>query len=142
MFIKVHHMFLICECLFHSSLCIQISFVLFYRGTVYCDFSVIAHLVNMTGFVYLLSYRRTFRQFSLIGIMEIATVNIFMSWNLRICTWMWNCWIRICKCSDLWDNVKLVVQFIFSPHPQQLSIIILLNICQSKWRSVKIKLWF
>jgi len=100
MFIKVHRMFLICECLFHSSLCIQISFALFYRGTVYCDFSVIAHLVNMTGFVYPLSYRRTFRQFFLFGIMEIATVNIFLHTS----------WCNELKSEDMYMNVELLNQ--------------------------------
>lgn len=49
---------------------------------------------------------------------------------------MWNCWIRICKCSDLWDMSKLLSQLIFSPHSQWLAII-LLNLCQSKWKLLK-----
>ena len=135
-------MFLTCECLFHSSLCIQISFVLFYVGTVYCDFSVIAYSVNMTGFVYPLSYRSTFRWFSILVLWKLLQWIYFcillgvISWNLRICTWMWNCWIRICKCSDLWDMSKLLSQLIFSPHSQWLAII-LLNLCQSKWKLLK-----
>lgn len=100
MFIKMHHIFLICECLFHSSLCIQISFVLFYTGIVYCDFSVIAHLVNMIGFIYPLSYRRTFRLFSLFGIMEIATVNIFLHIS----------WCNELKSEDMYINVELLNQ--------------------------------
>lgn len=49
---------------------------------------------------------------------------------------MWNCWIRICKCSDLWDMSKLLSQLIFSPHSQWIAII-LLNLCQSKWKLLK-----
>ena len=61
-----------------SFITIQILFVLFYMGTVYCDFYIIAHWGNMTGFIYSLFYRRTFRLFSLFGNMEIATMNIFL----------------------------------------------------------------
>ena len=126
---------------FHSSLCIQILFVLFYMGTVYSDFYMLIGGILQDLFIhyFIEGHLDCFPFLVIWKLLQWTYFCMFlsiMSWNLRICIIMWNCWIRICKCTDLWDMSKLLSQLIFSPHSQWLAII-LLNLWQSKWKLLK-----